>query len=142
MTMQRYEWERIRIEYVQGRANDEGIIEWPTLEQIAQSYNIPLPTVKSRSSREKWTEERNLFHTQLILKSHEKTLEQLAEKASQLDVQAFVVARATLALLAKQLIEGTQKGNLSLPDQERLLRMCDTAHRLGRRALGKGETSD
>ncbi|PIU57548.1 MAG: hypothetical protein COS88_00765 [Chloroflexi bacterium CG07_land_8_20_14_0_80_51_10] len=142
MTMQRYEWERIRIEYVQGRVNGDGIVERPTLEALAKEYDIPVPTIKSRSSREGWTEERNLFHTQLIQKSHEKALEQLAEKASQLDLQAFSVARATLALHGKQLIEGIQSGSMSLADRERLLRMCDTAYRLGRRAMGIGQTSD
>ena len=140
MTMQRYEWERIRIEYVQGRVNGDGIVERPTLEALAKEYDIPVPTIKSRSSREGWTEERNLFHTQLIQKSHEKALEQLAEKASQLDVQAFMVARAMFSLAAQKLTD--KQGTLTLVDQERLLRMCDTAHRLGRRALGKGETSD
>ena len=44
---------------------------------------------------------------------------------------------------ARQLIEGTQDGALSMADRERLLRMCDTAHKMGRRALGAwGDTSD
>jgi len=44
--------------------------------------------------------------------------------------------------LGKQLIEGTQDGTLSLADRERLLRMCDMAHKMARRAAGLGETSD
>lgn len=140
MTMQKYDWERVRLEYVQGRENG-GSLEWPTLEQLAQEYSIVPNTVRSRAAREHWAERRNDFATILQQKTHEKTLEQLAEKASQLDLQAFSVARATLALLTRQLIEGTQSGTLSLADRERLLRMCDTAHRMGRRALGAGDTS-
>jgi len=40
MTTQRYEWQRVRIEYVQGRENGDGTLEWPTLEQLAQEYSI------------------------------------------------------------------------------------------------------
>ena len=141
MTIQKYDWQRIRIEYVQGRENGSSL-EWPTLEQLAVEYAIAPNTVRSRAARERWTERRNDFATILQQKVREKILEQLAEKASQLDLQAFSVARATLALLAKELIESTQDGSLSLADRERLLRMCDVAHRMGRRALGIGGTSD
>ena len=140
MSLQKSEWGPIRIQYVQGRENGGGL-EWPTLEQLAQEHGIPIATLKSRSSREGWVMERNLFHTQLIQKTHEKALEQLAERAAQLDVQAFSVARASLALHAKELIEGTQTGNLTLSDRERILRICDMAHKMGRRALGTGDTS-
>ncbi|MCH7786231.1 MAG: hypothetical protein IIC22_01865, partial [Chloroflexi bacterium] len=82
------------------------------------------------------------FHTSLIHRTREKTLEQLSDKAAQLDVQVFSVARAALALHSKELIEGIQSGKLSLAERERLLRMCDMAHRMGRRALGIGSTWD
>jgi len=141
MTIQKYDWERVRIEYIQGRENGASL-ERPTLEQLGQEYRIPIPTIRSRAHRENWSGQRDDFHTSLIHKTREKTLEQLAERAAQLDLQAFGVARASLALLAKQLIEGTQDGSLSLADRERLLRMCDTAHRMGRRALGARDTSD
>ena len=142
MTMQRYEWQRVRIEYVQGRQNGDGTLEWPTLEQLALEYGIAPNTVRSRAAREQWTERRNDFATVLQQKIREKTLEQLAEKASQLDLQAFSVARAMLILAARELRDGMENSRLSLADRERLLRMCDTAHRLGRRALGAGDTSD
>jgi len=135
MSIQKYDWQRIRIEYVQGRENGSSL-EWPTLEQLSQEYSVAPNTVRSRAAREHWTERRNDYATFLQQKIREKTLEQLAEKAAQLDLQAFSVARASLALLAKELIEGTQDGSLSLSDRERLLRMCDTAHRMGRRVLG------
>ena len=109
MTSQRFEWERIRIEYVQGRENGNGL-EWPTLEQLAQEYSVAPNTVRSRAARGHWTELRNDFATILQQKSREKTLEQLADRVAQLDVQAFNVARASMALLAKQFIEGTQEG--------------------------------
>ena len=51
MTVQRYDWERVRLEYVQGRENGGGL-EWPTLEQLAQEYSIAPPTIRSRAPRE------------------------------------------------------------------------------------------
>ena len=141
MTIQKYDWERVRVEYIQGHENGGGL-ERPTLEQLAQEYSIPAATIRSRAHRENWAGERNDFHTSLIHKTREKTLEQLAEKAAQLDLQAFSVARAMFAVAAKKLGQDMDGDTLSLSDRERLLRICDTAHKLGRRALGTGGTSE
>jgi hypothetical protein len=140
---QKYDWDRLRQEYVQGRDSASGL-ERPTLEQLAKEHDIPAATLRSRAHREDWSELRSNFHTSLIHKMGEKTLEQLADKASQLDVQAFSVARATFIMAAKRLNQALagEGGALSLPDQEKLLRMCDLAHRMGRRALGVGDTSE
>ena len=141
MTLQKYDWELVRVQYVQGKDNGSGV-EWPTLEHLAQEYDIPAATIRSRAHRENWSGQRSDFHTSLIHRIREKTLEQLSDKAAQLDVQVFSVARAALALHSKELIEGIQSGELSLAERERLLRMCDMAHRMGRRALGIGSTWD
>ena len=141
MTMVKYEWKRISVEYIQGRENGSGL-EWPTLEQLAQEYDIPPGTIRSRAHKDDWVEQRHDFHTSLIHKTREKALEQLAGKAAQIDIQALSVARAALALHSKELVEGTQSGELSLAERERLLRICDTAHKMGRRALGIGDRSE
>ncbi len=138
-----HDWDGLRLAYVQGRENGNGL-EWPTLEHLAKEHDVPAPTIRSRAHRENWSAQRSDFHTSLIQKTREMTLEQLAEKASQLDLQAFSVARGAFIMAAKRLNqslagEGTP---LSLADQERLLKMCDLAHRMGRRALGTGDTSE
>ena len=142
MTIARYDWERIRIEYVQGRENGEGLLERPTLEALAKEYSIPPGTVRNRAHREGWVEERHVFVTELLQKTREKTLEQLAEKATQLDAQALGVARAMLVMAARKLNLSLEGNDLSLADQERLMRICDLAHRMGRRAIGIGDTSE
>jgi transposase-like protein len=140
---QKYDWDRLRQEYVQGREDGNGL-ERPTLEQLAREHDIPPGTLRNRAHRDGWAEERSIFVTKLLQKTGEKTLEQLAEKASQLDVQAFSVARATFIMAAKRLNQALagEGDALSLADQERLLKMCDLAHRMGRRALGVGDTSE
>jgi hypothetical protein len=138
MTIQRHDWELVRIHYTQGRENGGGV-EFPTLEQLGEEYAIPAPTIRSRAHREGWRQQRNNFHTQLVQKTREKTLEELSDKMAQANLQAFSVARAVLAVSGKQFMEGAQDGSLSLADRERLLRMCDLAHRMARRAAGMGE---
>ena len=138
----KYDWEQIHLEYVQGRENGDGLLERPTLEALAHLYGIPPGTVPNRAHREGWAEDRHVFVTSLLQKTRERTLEQLAEKASQLDVQAFSVARAMFIVAARKLNQAIESDTLSLTDQERLLRICDTAHRMGRRALGTGDTSE
>jgi hypothetical protein len=139
MTIVKYDWEHIRIEYVQGRQTGDGLLERPTLEALAKEYGIPPGTVRNRAHREGWVEERHVFVTELLQKTREKTLEQLAEKAAQLDVQAFSVARAMFIGAARKLNQSLEGKELSVNEQERLLKMCDLAHRMGRRALGIGD---
>jgi uncharacterized protein YjcR len=139
MTIVKYDWEHIRIEYVQGRQTGDGLLERPTLEALAKEYGIPPGTVRNRAHREGWVEERHVFVTKLLQKTREKTLEQLAEKAAQLDVQAFSVARAMFIGAARKLNQSLEGKELSVNEQERLLKICDLAHRMGRRALGVGD---
>ena len=130
------DWDRVQLEYVQGRDTEQGL-EWPTLEGLAKEYGIPAATVRSRAHRESWQTQRNDFHTQLTQRIREKALEQVAEKAAQLDVQAQSVARAMFIMTARRLNECLEgKRELSAIEQERLLRICDLAHKMGRRALG------
>jgi hypothetical protein len=142
MTVVKYDWEHIRIEYVQGRENGEGLLERPTLESLAKEYGIPPGTVRNRAHREGWLEERHVFVTELLQKTRQRALEQLAEKASQLDVQAFSVARAMFIVAARKLNQSLEGNDLGLAEQERLMRVCDLAHRMGRRAIGVGDTSE
>jgi hypothetical protein len=140
----KYDWDQLRLEYVQGREDGDGLLERPTLEALAKQHGIPPGTVRNRAHREGWTEERHVFVTFLLQKTRERTLEQLAEKASQLDLQAFSVARAMFIVAAKTINQSMagEGGTFSLADQERLLRICDLAHRMGRRALWVGDTSE
>ena len=140
----KYDWDQIHQEYVQGRENGDGLLERPTLEALAKQHSIPPGTVRNRAHREGWAEERHVFVTSLLQKTRERTLEQLAEKASQLDLQAFSVARATFIMAAKRLNQALagEGDALGLADQERLLKICDMAHKMGRRALGTGDTSE
>ena len=52
MTIQRYDWDRIRLEYTQGRENGDGHLERPTLEALAHQYDIPPGTLRNRAHRE------------------------------------------------------------------------------------------
>jgi hypothetical protein len=131
----KYDWDQVRLAYVQGQENGNGL-EWLTPEQLAKEHAMPAPTARSRAHRENWSGQRSDFHTSLVHETREMNLEQLVEKGSQPDLQAHSVARAAIALLGKEFIEGTQGGSLSLADRERLLRMGDLAHRMGRQTLG------
>jgi uncharacterized protein YjcR len=131
-------WDLIRQDYTQGREK-EGGLEWPTLEGLAKEYGIPAATIRSRAHREKWQAQRSDFHADFMQRAREKTLEQLAEKAAQLDVQAFGVARAMFIGAARKLNQSLEGKEMNVSEQEKLLKICDLAHRMGRRALGVGD---
>jgi hypothetical protein len=120
MTIARYDWKHIRIEYVQGRENGERLLEYPTLEQLALDYSTPPQTVRSRAAREHWTQLRHEFSTVLQQKSQDLTLERLAERVASVNINVFNVASAGIRLLGQQLLRLSQEGEVSLEEHQRI----------------------
>lgn len=65
--------------------------EAPTIRELAQRWNIPYDTLRKRSAKARWTEQRHKFATGLAQKTNEKTIEKVAEKVA--DASAEIIAR-------------------------------------------------
>jgi anti-sigma factor RsiW len=137
MTVVKYDWKHIRIQYVQGRENGEGLLEHPTLEQLAQDYSIPPQTVRSRAAREHWTQLRHEFSTLLQQKSQDLTLERLAERVASVNINVFNVASAGVRLLGQRLLRLSQEGEVSLEEHQHIATALATYYRVVRLATNQ-----
>ncbi|HZA24640.1 MAG TPA: hypothetical protein VFA32_18925 [Dehalococcoidia bacterium] len=136
MTVVKYDWEHIRIEYVQGRENEHGL-EWPTLEQLAQEYSIPPQTVRSRAAKEHWTDRRSDFSTLLQQKSRDLTLERLAERVSVININAFNVAAAGIKSVGQALLRRQQEGEVSMEEHQRIATALSAYYRVVKQVLSR-----
>ena len=139
--LQKYDWDPVRLAYVQGRENGSGH-EWPTLEQLAQEHGIAASTVRSRATREQWVQQRGEFATLCNEKALDTAVESLAGKLSQCSIGAFSAGRAAIALASQRYIAEMQKEKPDAVLARHYLSMVETGYRLTRRALGVGDTSE
>lgn len=63
---ERRDWGEIKNAYITGKES---------LKELAEKYGIPLRTIKDRSSKERWVEERKKFRTDVAQKASQKTAE-------------------------------------------------------------------
>ena len=142
----RYDWSKVKAEYVEGTRDDQGNIVWPTLEQLAQRYSLSFSTVQKRAARERWAEERKIFGRKVEEARREKKSEALASEAAQFDAEVLRIARAAitqvtahLALAAKVYRETGEP--MDAAELDRLSRALERLQRAGRLALGEATHS-
>ena len=61
---ERRDWGEIKNAYITGKES---------LNKLAERYEIPLRTIKDRSRKENWVEERKKFRTEVAQKASQKT---------------------------------------------------------------------
>lgn len=82
--MSKPDWGEVKNAYITGK---------DSLQKLAEKYEIPIRTIKSRSSKEKWVEERKKFRTDVAQKSSQKTAKKEAKRLAKLrDVAEDVAA--------------------------------------------------
>lgn len=68
---ERRDWGEIKNAYITGKES---------LNKLAEKYGIPLRTIKDRSSKERWVEERKKFRTDVAQKASQKTAKKEANR--------------------------------------------------------------
>lgn len=68
---ERRDWGEIKNAYITGKES---------LNKLAERYGIPLRTIKDRSSKERWVEERKKFRTDVAQKASQKTAKKEANR--------------------------------------------------------------
>lgn len=70
-----------------------------TLKDLAESYNIPLQTVKEQSSVNNWVEKRNRHRTNTIQKTTEKISERISDDLADATIRHFNISNKLLNVL-------------------------------------------
>lgn len=73
--MDERDWGAIKNEYITGKES---------LTKLSEKYKIPIRTIKDRSRKEKWVEERKNFRTNTAQKASQKTMKKEAKRLAKL----------------------------------------------------------
>ncbi len=134
----KYDWPAIKAEYVEGIVNDEGNRDWVSLEDLAKKYGMAPPSMRRKSSQEKWLQERYAFVTKVERARLEKKTDKLAGEAAQFDIKCLKVADAGISHITRH-FQLAAEAKKPLPAGE--LAQLSAAHKnfqqVGRLALGE-----
>lgn len=81
--MEKTDWTEVRNAYITGKES---------LQKLAEKYGISLRTIKDRSRRENWVEERKKFRTKVALNTSQKTAKKEVRRLAKLQDAAEDVA--------------------------------------------------
>ena len=144
MGQSKYPWEQIKTEYVEGIADENGNVHFPTLQELEDKYGMAGSTIRGRAAQEDWATEKNIYQTKLRQKKQEKKVEELARKAAEFDSEVLKVADAAVKhiqghFLAAQdrLRESRGREPMALARLEALSKALERYQKIGRLALGE-----
>lgn len=101
----RYNWTRLKAEYVEGISDADGRVRWPSYAELAERHDVIAKNVRRKAAAEHWTDERATFQRRVEQqRQHERSTE-LATLGADLDVNALRIARNGMAITAARLQE-------------------------------------
>lgn len=100
-----HDWKAIKREYVEGIVIDGVRKANPTMDEIAERFDIHVSIVRKRAatSAENWAAERDLFQARLETAQREKTTEILASKGAEFDAISLRNAEKMFKVIERQL---------------------------------------
>jgi len=136
------DWVSVKEAYVCGVIKEDGSLYFPTHVELATQFGSTASAVASKSSLGEWQTERSMYISNLERRKKEKRIEELAGQAAEFDTRVLKAARAGLSYVeahfrsAQRLYE--QDGVIiRLNDLEKISRILERYHRVGRLALGE-----
>ena len=80
--MAKYNWEKIKSEYVEGVKDEKGDIKYPTLKELSEKYGCSYFYIRHKASEENWKQEKHIYSTKIAQLRQEKKSEILASDNS------------------------------------------------------------
>jgi hypothetical protein len=133
----RTNWDEIRHRYVAG-IDVDGVHEWPTLEQLSNTFAVNFSTMRQRAAADGWLEKRNSFKAQAEQARLASSMQTLAASAAMLDVAVSEAATALVAQVRQHIDLAIGRGEpLAASAIASLSRALQSAQVAGRLATGR-----
>jgi len=140
--MAKYNWEKIKAEYVEGIKDEKGDIKYPTLKELSEKYRCSYLYIQQVSSKNNWTQEHKIYIRKISELKREKKSEVLASESAEFDSKTLELAKAGESFIK---IHFAQAGRNFKKDQElmddekieRLGRALINYQKAGKLALGE-----
>jgi len=159
----RHPWPEVKQVYVEGQINDDGERKWPSMEHVAELFDISPQRVRGKAAEENWTEQRAAFQAHIEKVRQERRAQELAQEAVELDSRALNAAKTGMTLINARMNEigqqvqkvqrrkreAAEEGrddesdvpSLDAREVEMLARAAQAWHQLGGKAIGDVDTS-
>lgn len=117
----KYNWERIKLLYVEGVSNSKGKIVFLNLRELAKKYKISYMYLRQRAAQENWTKQRDNYRRKLEYAIKRESTKVLASETVKFDSKALELAKAGLASIKtyflnhKKSVLKAQKEGLRIP---------------------------
>lgn len=144
MAQDQHNWHPVKIDYVEGYVDDDGVICWPTLDQCAEKHGISPSTLKKRAANQNWSAEKEAYRNKLESARRERKVEEVAAKSAKFDKEVFRAAEAGLRHVQGHFLkaqaklvrsEGREPMNLRYLND--LANALEKFQRIGRLSLGE-----
>lgn len=139
-----YDWPEIKRRYVEGVPHpDEGITEWPSLDAVAEHFEVGANRVREKAAKEGWRAQRTQWQASLEATRQQAKISKMSKEVENLDSSALDAAKLGIGLVKARLAVIAEKRELEGIDaleQQRLAAAVDLWHRVGLRAVGDPET--
>ena len=86
-------WEEICNKYIYGIEKD-GKIEFPTVKDLAEEYDIAVTTIGEHSSKEGWVKLRENYLNERRIKGEQKVVDEVSNDIAKFDIDLFKQAEA------------------------------------------------
>lgn len=104
----KYDWDKIAKEYIEGTVSDEGEIHYPSLRELSDLEGVPMRSLARKCKDEQWALKRERFGNKLATKRQQKKAETLSDEATRFDLSCFNISRDG-AEKAKRMLAQTEK---------------------------------
>ena len=129
--MAKYDWDAIKTDYILGYINDEGNLHYPTYKELSQKHGPSEKTIRNRSSKDKWSQKKDINRTKTGQLIEEKRQEEIIDEAVNFDSESLDTAKSGMADIKSRL----QKGNLSDHEHLKFSQAALNYQKIGHNAL-------
>ena len=92
----------LKEDYLFGVVGDDGVTNFASLKTLAEVYNVSLNTLKKRTAKEKWSQQKKDINTKITERVHDKKSEYSAEVIVKTDQKFENVGLKALRLIDKK----------------------------------------
>ena len=89
ISREKYAWDQILVAFLTPEIDDEQNAKWLTLPQLAERFNVPLPTIREKSAKYCWIQQQNETERAFYAAAHEKALRAMANQLPIVQNKAF-----------------------------------------------------
>jgi hypothetical protein len=133
----RHDWIAIRQKFVEGVANEDGAVTYPTLDEVAHAHGVRPSFLRQTASRQKWVQGRNIYRAELEQETRKKRREARAKESAQFDTLTLRVAHALVVMASNDIAKASKSGAaITLNARKVIADIVEKAQRVGRLALG------